>query len=300
MIDKDSQVKLSPSKLDILAFAIDVSLLDIVEPLRETIYPRIYVVEKLIVAQPVSEEVVAEHSMYEETNKEGEVEREKAHNSEEKKSEDEVASEREKGEQEGDLKEGKGTEGGEDFESDENDHEGVGNDEKDNEVEDSEFESEEEHESEDSEGSMTIGNTVMPHLEDSKIKVVDAQLIKEARSNKRTRISVIVAETVVELDEDEEHVSSLKGTKSSVKRVAVKPIKVAASTSQKKIRGKNKIVESEFDAEELGLLLNIPSLGFDNYLKKKWPTIDNDVDKGIIITKRFPQISEMDAPSKGV
>lgn len=63
MIDKDSQVKLSPSKLDILAFAIDVSLLDIVEPLRETTYPRIYVVEKLIVAQPVSEEVVAEHSM---------------------------------------------------------------------------------------------------------------------------------------------------------------------------------------------------------------------------------------------
>nr|XP_009601286.1 histone H3.v1-like [Nicotiana tomentosiformis] len=39
--------------------------------------------------------------------------------------------------------------------------------------------------------------------------------------------------------------------------------------------------DMEFDTEELGLLLNIPSLGFDNYLMKKWPAMDNDVDTAL-------------------
>lgn len=47
--------------------------------------------------------------------------------------------------------------------------------------------------------------------------------------------------------------------------------------------------ELEFDAKELGLLLNIPSLGFDNYLKKKWPAIDNYVDIGVVVTETFPK-----------
>lgn len=45
--------------------------------------------------------------------------------------------------------------------------------------------------------------------------------------------------------------------------------------------------EREFDAGELGFLLNIPSLGFDNYLKKKRLEIDNDVDTWIVITREF-------------
>lgn len=56
--------------------------------------------------------------------------------------------------------------------------------------------------------------------------------------------------------------------------------------------------DMEFDAEELGLLLNIPSLGFDNYLKKKWPAMDNDVDTGIVVTRKFSQKFELDAPQK--
>nr|XP_016435180.1 PREDICTED: nucleolin-like [Nicotiana tabacum] len=39
--------------------------------------------------------------------------------------------------------------------------------------------------------------------------------------------------------------------------------------------------EMEFDTEELGMFLNISSLGFDNYLKNRWPTIDNDVDTAL-------------------
>nr|XP_033513699.1 uncharacterized protein LOC117278344 [Nicotiana tomentosiformis] len=56
--------------------------------------------------------------------------------------------------------------------------------------------------------------------------------------------------------------------------------------------------DMEFDVEELGLLLNIPSLGFDNYLKKKCPVIDNDVYTGIVVTKKFSQKFELDASHK--
>lgn len=56
--------------------------------------------------------------------------------------------------------------------------------------------------------------------------------------------------------------------------------------------------ELEFDTEKLGLLLNIPSLGFDNYLKKKWLAINNDVDTGIAVTRKFSQKLELKAPHK--
>lgn len=39
---------------------------------------------------------------------------------------------------------------------------------------------------------------------------MDEQLIMEARSNKRTKKSVVVAKTVVELDVEEEHIFSLR------------------------------------------------------------------------------------------
>lgn len=54
--------------------------------------------------------------------------------------------------------------------------------------------------------------------------------------------------------------------------------------------------ELEFNVEELGFLLNISSLGFENFLKKMWPAIDNDVDRGIMVTRKISQKFKLDAP----
>ncbi|XP_009614605.1 uncharacterized protein [Nicotiana tomentosiformis] len=56
---------------------------------------------------------------------------------------------------------------------------------------------------------------------------------------------------------------------------------------EKVVKSNIRGLEMEFDIEELGMFLNIPSLGFDNYLKKKWPAIDNDVDTEIVVTRKF-------------
>nr|XP_009613795.1 microtubule-associated protein RP/EB family member 1-like [Nicotiana tomentosiformis] len=39
-------------------------------------------------------------------------------------------------------------------------------------------------------------------------------------------------------------------------------------------------------------------LGFDNYLKKKYPATDNDVDTKTVVTRKFSQMFELDAPQK--
>ncbi|XP_019229418.1 PREDICTED: protein split ends-like [Nicotiana attenuata] len=267
-IDKAALVKSSPSKLDVLASAIDVSLLDIVEPLRYTTHVETSVVKKMTVAEPVNVEVVARTVC-------GQGGR----------------SEKEKEEQVGDSEEEKRTKREGDSESEENDHKGVGDDEKESEGKDSESESDE------SEGSITIENTVMAPLEEvneeecseeprpsltsflgdeevesdedelplfevgkkkkapakpkktnshgkeevapptrthltrSKRKAANEQMIKEARSTKITMKSVAVVEAVMDLDEDDELGSSHKGKKSLVKRIVVKPIKATAPTS---------------------------------------------------------------------
>lgn len=92
----------------------------------------------------------------------------------------------------------------------------MGNDEKDNEIEDSEFESEEEHESEDSEGSMTIGNTVMPHLEDVNIE--------ESSEEPRPSIVPFLGYENIENDEDGLPLSEV-GKK---KKATAKPTKLAS------------------------------------------------------------------------
>lgn len=96
-----------------------------------------------------------------------------------------------------------------------------------------------------SQGKKWVAPPTRTPLTRSKRKVVDEQLFKEDRSAKRTRKSVAAVEAVIELDEDDEPSSSLKGKKSLVKRTVVKLIKATTSTFQNKIRGKKKNNESE-------------------------------------------------------
>nr|XP_033517368.1 nucleolar and coiled-body phosphoprotein 1-like [Nicotiana tomentosiformis] len=329
-IYKDSQVKLSPSKHDVLASTIDVSPLDVVEPLREIAQAENHVAEKVVVAQHVSEEVFIEQTDSEEdeeTNKGVDVESDKEHQSEEKKSENVGESEEEKVEHDGKSEEEKETEGecGSDSEKVMVALEDVNVEEASEEPRPSlaPFLGDEDIESNMDDlplsevGKKVVANPTITPLTSSKRKVVGEELIKEAKSDKRTRKSVTATKIFVQMDVDKEHVSSLKGKKSSAKRIAIKPVKATTSSSQKKIKGKKKTDESkavdrmadfksrnfdvkvlkssvrkfelQFDAEELGLLLNIPSLGFDHYLKKKWPAIDNDVDIGVVVTESFPK-----------
>lgn len=90
-----------------------------------------------------------------------------------------------------------------------------------------------------------MANTTITPLTSSKRKVIGEQLIKEARSDKRTRKSVAAAKIFVQMDVDKEHISSPKGNKSSAKRITIKPVKATTSSSQTKIKGKKKTAESE-------------------------------------------------------
>lgn len=48
-------------------------------------------------------------------------------------------------------------------------------------------------------------------------------------------------------------------------------------------------VELQFNDEELGMLMDVPSRGFDNYLKKRWSTIKDDINTGARVTLTFAQ-----------
>ncbi|XP_070010736.1 uncharacterized protein [Nicotiana sylvestris] len=202
------------------------------------------------------------------------------------------------------------------------------------EEEEEDDEEEEEEESEGHDDSESEGDEEVDSDEDDfPLSDVGKNKMKahESRSAKRIRKQVLAAETIVELDEEDEPGSSLKVKKSSVKKTTAKPTK-ATTTSQNTNKGKKKMVESEvvnrltefknrnvlngkilantdekdmaqllelkLDAEEFGLLLKIPSLGFDNYLKKKWPAIENNVDTWILVTRKISQKFELDAPQK--
>lgn len=57
-------------------------------------------------------------------------------------------------------------------------------------------------------------------------------------------------------------------------------------------------IELQFNNEELGMLIDVPSRGFHKYMKKNWLTIDDDIDTGVRVTRKFAQQVELDTPQK--
>ncbi|XP_070034548.1 uncharacterized protein [Nicotiana tomentosiformis] len=227
-IDKDALVKPSPSKL------------------------KIFVAEQFMAEKEGKKETGenegSDESTYsltdeeedEETNKGGEVEGEKGHDSEVKKSEDEGESAKENEEEEkGPKREG-------DSESEDNDHEGVGDDEKESEGKDSESETEEENESEESEGSMTIENTIMALLEEVNEKECSEEL--------RPSLTPFLGDEEVESDEDDlplfevrkkkKASAKLTKTASRGKREVAPPTRTPLTRSKRKVVNEKLIKEA--------------------------------------------------------